>query len=277
MREGCEIHGADLRDLAQAREATAGCQRVIHLGVRGGAGPLRHSPHTLAELDAALTAATLRAALDHAVERFVFVSSPRVFERAQEFPTPEEHLAECPAPRSAYGRAKLAGEGLCRAAGDEHGLPFTICRPFDPYGQPPRHLDQPFSGELVADVVAQTLAGRQPIVVRGSAGDTRAPTHVDDLAAGIVAAMISPAVAGDDVNLGAGEELRAAAIAELAWAASGRDGRALELREEPDPVLDVARRLPSVEKAKRLLGWTAETRFAEGIGRLEAAVEGAPA
>ena len=36
---------------------------------------------------------------------------------------------DCPAPRSAYGFSKLTGEVYCRAAHDEHGLPYTICRP----------------------------------------------------------------------------------------------------------------------------------------------------
>ena len=43
-------------------------------------------------------------------------------------------MRECPAPRSAYGFSKLAGEVYCRALHDEHGLPYTICRPFNAYG-----------------------------------------------------------------------------------------------------------------------------------------------
>ena len=66
-----------------------------------------------------------------------------VFERATEFPTPEEHLPDCPPPRSAYGFSKLAGEVYTRAAHDEHGLPYTICRPFNAYG--PGELPDPTS------------------------------------------------------------------------------------------------------------------------------------
>ena len=39
-----------------------------------------------------------------------------------------------PGARSAYGFSKLTGEVYCRAAHAEHGLRFTICRPFDAYG-----------------------------------------------------------------------------------------------------------------------------------------------
>ena len=55
------------------------------------------------------------------MERFVYVSSSMVFERATEFPTTEEHLRDCPIPRSAYGFSKLAGEFYCRALHDEFG------------------------------------------------------------------------------------------------------------------------------------------------------------
>src|SRR5271157_648082 len=90
MREGCEVHTGDLRDLAQAREATAGCSHVIHLAaIVGGIANFHRLPHTLTEVNNALYNSVVRAALDHDVERFVYVSSSMVFERAELFPTPE--------------------------------------------------------------------------------------------------------------------------------------------------------------------------------------------
>jgi UDP-glucose 4-epimerase len=124
MREGCEVHAGDLRDIGEARQATAGCSHVVHLAaIVGGIANFHKLPHTLTEVNSALYNATIRAALDHAVERFVYVSSSMVFERATEFPTTEGHLDECPIPRSAYGFSKLTGEVYCRAAHEEHGLP----------------------------------------------------------------------------------------------------------------------------------------------------------
>ena len=46
-------------------------------------------------------------------------------------------------PRSAYGFSKLTGEVYCRAAHDEHGLPYTICRPFNAYGPGEMPEDEP--------------------------------------------------------------------------------------------------------------------------------------
>ncbi len=100
-----------------------------------------------------------RAALNVGVERLVYVSSSMVFERATEFPTTEEHLLDCPTPRSAYGFSKLAGEVYCRALHDEHGLPYTICRPFNAYGPGELPDDEPGIAHMVPDVIRKVLSG----------------------------------------------------------------------------------------------------------------------
>ncbi|MBV9047039.1 MAG: NAD-dependent epimerase/dehydratase family protein, partial [Solirubrobacterales bacterium] len=58
MRERCEIHTADLRDLAAATDAVAGCSHVIHLAaIVGGIANFHKLPFTLTEVNNALTGA----------------------------------------------------------------------------------------------------------------------------------------------------------------------------------------------------------------------------
>src|ERR671910_2540174 len=110
MREGCEVHTGDLRDVAEARRAIDGCTHVIHLAaIVGGIANFHKLPFTLSEVNHALYNAVFRAAIEHGCERFTYVSSSMVFENAEEFPTPEDYLPRCPPPRSAYGWSKLAG------------------------------------------------------------------------------------------------------------------------------------------------------------------------
>ena len=144
MREGCEVHTGDLRQLSEARKAIEGCSHVIHLAaIVGGIANFHKLPHTLTAVNSALYHAVIQASLDHGVARFVYVSSSMVFERATQFPTTEEHVWEVAMPQSAYGFSKLTGEVWCRAAHDEHGLPFTICRPFNAYGPGELPGDEP--------------------------------------------------------------------------------------------------------------------------------------
>jgi UDP-glucose 4-epimerase len=269
MRHRCEIHTADLRDLAAAKDAVAGCSRVIHLAaIVGGIANFHRLPFTLTEVNNALTGALVHAAIDEDVERFVYVSSSMVFERATQFPTTEQHLSECPAPRSAYGFSKLSGEVYTRAAHDQHGLRYTICRPFNAYG--PGELpdpDEPGIAHAVPDLIAKALGGQHPLQIFGSGDQTRTLTHVDDIADGIVTAMASPAGENQDFNISASEELSVAELARLVWEACDRDPAQFELAHLPSFAVDVQRRWPSVEKAQRLLGWQAHVGMPEGIAQ----------
>jgi UDP-glucose 4-epimerase len=266
MREGCEIHTADLRDLSNARHAVEGCSHVIHLAaIVGGIANFHKLPHTLTEVNTGLYNAIVRASLDHDVERFTYVSSSMVFEQATEFPTTEEHILSCPIPRSAYGFSKLTGEVYCRAAADEHGLRYTICRPFNAYGPGEMPDDEPGIAHAVPDLINKALSGQRPLQIFGSGKQTRTLTHVDDIADGIVTAMASAAGEGEDFNISASKELSVAEIARIIWEACDRAPQDFELEHLPSFEVDVQRRWPSVDKAKRMLGWEARIDVEEGI------------
>ena len=266
MREGCEVHTGDLRVLDEARAATAGCSHVIHLAaIVGGIANFHKLPHTLTEVNNALYNAVVRAALEAEVERFTYVSSSMVFERATQYPTREDHLPECPVPLSAYGFSKLTGEVYCRAAHDEHGLPYTICRPFNAYGPGEMPDAEPGIAHAVPDLLRKSLARLRPLPIFGTGEHTRTLTHVDDIADGIVTATGHPAAVNEDFNISGSEELTVAQIARLCWEAAGNDPAELEFEHLPSFTVDVQRRWPSVEKARRLIGWEARIELREGI------------
>jgi UDP-glucose 4-epimerase len=266
MREACDVHTGNLLDPVEAAAAADGCTHVIHLAaIVGGIANFHRLPHTLLEVNMGLYNTVFRAALERRVERLVYVSSSMVFERATEFPTTEEHLDVCPTPRSAYGFSKLAGEVYCRALYDEHGLPFTICRPFNAYGPGELPDEEPGIAHAVPDLIRKALRGQRPLEIFGSGEQTRTLTHVDDIADGIVTAMSHPAGANEDFNISASEERTVAEIARIVWETCGEDPAAFELVRRPAFEIDVQRRWPSAEKARRLLGWEARVDLQEGI------------
>src|SRR3954452_17969101 len=268
MREGCEVHTGDLRDLDEARRATEGCSHVIHLAaIVGGIANFHKLPYTLTEVNAALYNGVVGLGPDDDVEPRVYVSSSMVFERATEYPTTEEHIWQCPVPRSAYGSSKLTGEFYVRAAHDEHGLQYTICRPFNAYGPGEMPEDEASIEHAVPDLIRKCLQlpPGAPLPIFGDGTHTRTLTHIDDIADGIVAAMASPAAVNEDFNVSASEELTVAEIARIIWEETGRDPEAFALDPQPTFDVDVVRRWPSVEKAERLLGWKARIGVREGI------------
>jgi nucleoside-diphosphate-sugar epimerase len=276
MRESCEIHDGDLRVPAQALAASRGCSHIVHLAAcaPGGARSKRHgaAAHTLIEHENALHGAIVRAAFERNVERLVHVSSAAVFERAELFPTPEEHLAQCAAPRSALGFARLAGERYCSAAHDEHGLPYSIVRASGVYGPEPSDGAEPGVEPLVAELAEQAARARSPLELPGTGEQTRTLTHVEDVAEGIVLALGARAALNEDFNLAGPRELTLAELVRLIWAASGE--------QPPEPAFERApagdpgalqRSWPSAEKARELLGWEARVELADGIAALVSA------
>jgi nucleoside-diphosphate-sugar epimerase len=252
--------------VVEARQAASGCTHVIHLAaIVGGIGNFHKYPHTLLEMNTGLYNGVFRAALEERVERLTYVSSSMVFENATEFPTTEEYVRDTPIPTSAYGFSKLAGEIYCRAIHDEHGLPYTICRPFNAYGPGEMPDPEPGIAHMVPDVIKKVLAGQKPLPIFGSGDQTRTITHVDDIAEGIVTATSHPAAENEDFNISASEEMTVAEIARVIWEECGEDPGAFELEHLPSFQVDVQRRWPSVEKARRVLGWEARIDARTGI------------
>jgi UDP-glucose 4-epimerase len=266
MQEECEVRAGDLRDLGEARRAVNGCDQVVHLAaIVGGIANFHKLPYTLLEANTALYNALFRASLEREVERLVYVSSSMVFERAQEFPTTEEYLDRCPVPRSAYGFSKLAGEYWCRAAAEEFGLRYSIVRPFNAYGPGEMPGDEPGIAHIVPDLIERALRHERPFPIFGSGEQTRTLTHVDDIAAGIAAALTHDAAVSEDFNVSAAEELTVRQITQIVWEACGNDPGELELEHLQSFEVDVQRRWPSTEKARRVLGWEARIGVREGI------------
>jgi len=269
LAAGAEVHTGDLRDRAEALRATEGCDHVIHLAaIVGGIANFHQLPYTLTDVNSSLYNGVIGAAVEAGVERFTYVSSSMVFENAQVFPTPESYLPECPVPTSAYGFSKLAGEHWVRAAGDEHGLPFTICRPFNAYGPGEMPEDEPGIAHAVPDLIRKCLAlssDEEPLPIFGDGTHTRTLTHVDDIADGIVTAMASPEGLNEDFNISAGRELTVAQIAEIIWNACGRDPAKFSLETGPSFDVDVVRRWPDVSKAEKVLGWKARIDVEDGV------------
>ena len=110
------------------------------------------------------------------------------------------------------------------------------------------------------------LAGQRPLQIFGSGEQTRTLTHVDDIADGRVGDARAGGAERGLQHLGL-RELTVAEIARIVWEACGEDPAQFELEHLPSFNVDVVRRWPSVEKAKRLLGWEARIGSRRGSRR----------
>jgi UDP-glucose 4-epimerase len=203
------------------------------------------------------------------LQKVTYVSSSMVFESSDSWPSYEGQEHEIPPPRSSYGFQKLAVEYFARAAWDQYQVPYTIVRPFNCVGiGESRALgdEQILSGNVelamshvVPDLVQKVIKGQDPLHILGDGSQIRHYTYGGDLARGIVDAIEHPGALNEDFNLSTAESTTVLELAELIW--KKINGSDIPLRVVHDDPFqhDVQRRVPSTEKAKRILGFEATT------------------
>ncbi len=174
-----------------------------------------------------------------------------------------------PPPLSSYGFQKLAVEYFARAAWDQYQLPYTIVRPFNCVGiGESRALgdEEILSGNVqlamshvVPDLVQKVLKGQDPLHILGDGKQIRHYTYGGDLARGVVDALEHEQALNEDFNLSTAESTTVLELAELIWRKVNGPDVPLRVVHDDPFTYDVQRRVPSTEKAKRVLGYEATT------------------
>jgi UDP-glucuronate decarboxylase len=162
-------------------------------------------------------------------------------------------------PRSCYDEGKRCAETLFFDYRRQHGLPVKVCRIFNTYG-PRMH---PNDGRVVSSFIVQALTARD-ITVFGEGTQTRSFCYVDDLIAGFLKLMATPADVIGPVNLGNPHEFT---IVELAKKIIDMTGSLSKIVHRDLPHDDPKQRQPDIAKARELLGWAPEVQLEDGLKR----------
>ena len=268
----------DVRDTALMTELLADCDHfVAGAAMIGGISYFHVYAYDLLATNERIIASSCDAAIKaHAegrLQKVTYLSSSMVFESTTTWPSVEGDERKVAPPLSSYGFQKLAVEYFARAAWDQYGLPYTIARPFNCVGiGESRALGdvEVDSGNVklamshvVPDLAQKILKGQDPLHILGEGNQVRHYTYGGDLARGIVDAVEHPDARNDDFNLSTAESTTVLELAELIWTkAKGPDA---PFRYVSDPAFehDVQKRIPSVDKAKRVLGFEATTSLSE--------------
>lgn len=155
--------------------------------------------------------------------------------------------------RWAYACAKTLDEFLALAHWKETRLPVVVVRLFNTVG--PRQTGQ--YGMVVPNFVRAALKG-EPLMVHGDGSQSRCFGHVLDIIEGVAKVIETPECFGQVINLGNPEEVSILGLAEKAIAMTGSKS---EIRYIPyeeaygEGFEDMQRRVPSLEKAERLVGF----------------------
>lgn len=136
--------------------------------------------------------------IKHNVKHFVFTSSIAVYGTNQ---TPMIETLT-PQPEDPYGIAKRAIELDLLSAHEMFGLPYTIFRPHNVYGERQNHGD-PYRNVL--GIFMNNLLQNKPMTIFGDGKQTRAFSYIDDVAPYIAKSIITPAAKNQIINIGADE------------------------------------------------------------------------
>ena len=268
----------DARDVELMTETLLDCDHFIAgAALIGGISYFHTFAYDLLATNERIMAASCDAAItahrEGRLQKVTYMSSSMVFESADSWPSYEGQERKIPPPISSYGFQKLAVEYYARAAHQQYGLPYTIVRPFNcvGIGEMRAQADvEVLSGNIklamshvVPDLVQKVVKGQDPLHILGDGNQIRHYTYGGDLAKGIVAAMEHADALNEDFNLSTAQSTTVLELAENIWhRLRGTDVPFRYVSEAPFEH-DVQKRVPAVEKAKRVLGFEATTTLDE--------------
>ncbi len=211
-----------------------------------------------------IQATVLRSALNHSVNKLLYLGSSCIYPRECPQPIREEYLLTSPLEptNEAYALAKITGLKSCQYYRQQHGCNFISAMPTNLYG--PRDNFDPQSSHVLPALIrkfheAKAESG-QKVSVWGSGNACREFLHVEDLACACLF-LLENYEAETPINVGTGQEI---SIANLAKLVQEIVAPATELQFDASKPDGTPRKLLDVSRLHKL-GWHHTTQLRDGI------------
>lgn len=232
---------------------------VFHLAAAVGVKLIAQRPVHTIETNIHGTEVVLEAANKFG-KKVLLASSSEVYGKSEAGPFREDDdmvLGSTKFSRWSYACSKAIDEFLGLAYHQELGLVVVIARFFNTIG--PRQTGA--YGMVVPRFVRWALKN-EPILIYGTGRQSRCFCYVEDVVKAAVGLMDCDGAAGDVYNIGSTEEITIEALAEKVIEMTGSKSKKKFVSYEQAygrAMDDMMRRVPSVERIKRAIGWQPET------------------
>jgi UDP-glucuronate 4-epimerase len=248
------LYEADILDTARLRRAFEETrpQAIVHLAAWAGVRPSLENPEIYCSVNVTGTVNLLQLAREFNVEGMIFGSSSSVYGGNERVPFSEDDPVDRPV--SPYAATKRAGELLCHTYACNYSMNITCLRFFTVYG--PRQRP-----EMAIHKFAQLIQEGKEIPVFGNGESRRDYTYVDDIVAGIIAAL-RVKLHFEIINLG---ESRTTTLLELILQLENALGKKAPRYFLPDQPGDMKITFANISRARQLLGYQPTTPIEEGI------------
>jgi nucleoside-diphosphate-sugar epimerase len=269
----------DAKDVKLMKELMDDCDQVIAgAAIIGGITLFHEYAYDLIAENERIIASTFDAAIwafkNKRLKKINAISSSMVYENTNIYPSPEGEQYKCSPPSSTYGFQKLACEYFAKGAWEQYKLPYTIIRPFNCIGIGEKRAlcdKEVLSGNIklamshvVPDLVQKVLKGQEPLHILGDGSQIRHYTYGTDLARGMRLCIEDEKAINEDFNISSPVSTTVMELARLIWQKINPD-KPFRYVSDPPYQYDVQKRVPDVEKAKRILGFEANYPLSDAL------------
>jgi UDP-glucuronate 4-epimerase len=249
------LHELDIADAASLDSVPGTFDVIVHLAAKAGVRPSIADPLAYQRANVAGTQALLEFAKRRGITQFVFASSSSVYGVNPRVPWSEDdHVLQ---PISPYASTKVSGELLGHVYSKLYGMRFLALRFFTVYG--PRQRP-----DLAIHAFARRILRGETIPMFGDGRSSRDYTFVDDVIAGVRAAMAYTGSNFEVINLGNNRTVR---LCEMIAALEHTLGVSARIEQQAEQPGDVPHTWARIDKARALLGYNPVTGFDQGVRR----------
>lgn len=253
-----ELIEGDIRDPQVTARAVAGVDYVLHQAALGSVPRSVQDPITSNDVNVNGTLNMLWAAKQAGVKRFVTASSSSVYGNTPQLPKEE---AMSPNPISPYAVSKLACERYTMSFHAVYGLPTVALRYFNVFGPKQDPLSQ--YAAVIPRFITAVKKGEAPVVY-GDGEQSRDFTFIENVVQANLLACTAPAAPGQFMNIACGDRYSLNTLLQLLAEIIGKDVRPIYQAERSG---DVKHSLASIERAKKVLGFSPAVNFRDGLKR----------
>lgn len=250
LREEVEWFKGNLLNERDILDACKDIEFVFHLAAVADVNIALSHPALCLQVNEIGTMNLLNAASAMEIERAILASTTWVYGKTEG--TVEENTP-IPPPDHIYTKTKIGQEHLFIAWQKHSELPYSILRYDIPYG--PR-----MRANMAIAIFARKAMNNEPITVFGDGNQGRCFIHVEDLAAGSVAAL-QPSARNQVFNLAGVEFVTINKIVEILQ----EDFKELKVEHAPPRPHDFKGTIINIGKARQLLNWKPKIKFREGL------------
>ncbi len=251
-----EIITGDIREPAVCARAVESVEYVLHQAALGSVPRSVQDPMTSHEVNVTGTLNLLLAARAAKVRRFVFASSSSVYGNTPTLPK-EETMPSSPI--SPYAVSKLAAERYTLSFNFIYGMETVALRYFNVFG-PKQDPDSQYAAVIPRFIMA--LANNKAPIIYGDGEQSRDFTFVENVVQANLLACTAPEAPGNVMNIACGERYSLNLLVKNLYEIMGKDVPAVY---EPERSGDVKHSMAAIERANRLLTFSPQVKFQEGL------------